>query len=52
MPYRLVKKKGGYIVKNMETGKEYSSKPIPKERAEAQMRLLQMIEHGGKRKKK
>ena len=52
MPYKLIKRRGGYVVKNMETNKEYSSKPIPKEKAEAQMRLLQMIEHGGKRRMK
>lgn len=52
MPYKLQRKKGGYVVKNKETGKEYSSHPIPKARAEAQMRLLEMIEHGGKKRMK
>lgn len=46
MPYALVKKGTGYVVKNTETGKEHSKKPIPKARAEAQMRLLYGIEHG------
>jgi len=46
MPYCMDKKATGYIVRNIETGKEHSKKPIPKARAEAQMRLLQGIEHG------
>ena len=46
MPYMIKKVKGGYKVVNMETGKEHSKKGIPKSRAEAQMRLLQGIEHG------
>lgn len=48
MPYDLIKRGTGYIVKNIATGKEHSKKPIPKARAEAQMRLLQGIEHGFK----
>ena len=46
MPYELVKKVGGYVVKNKESGKEYSKKPIPKQRAESQMRLLYAVEGG------
>lgn len=46
MPYELRKKGIGYVVVNMATGKEHSKKPIPKARAEAQMRLLYGIEHG------
>jgi len=46
MPYEVVKKGTGYVVKNKTTGKEYSKKPIPKARAEAQMRLLYGIESG------
>ena len=56
MPYELIKKGTGYVVKNKETGKEHSKKPLPKQRAEAQMRLLYGIESGmiprGKRGKK
>lgn len=52
MPYKIVKRKNGFVVKNMETGKEYSNKPISKENAEAQLRLLLMIEHGGKKRMK
>lgn len=56
MPYDLVKSGTGYKVKNLETGQFHSKKPIPKARAEAQMRLLYGIEHGmvpkGKRGKK
>lgn len=50
MPYELKKKGVGYVVRNKETGKEYSNKPISKARAEAQMRLLYLVE--GKMKKK
>ena len=53
MPYILVKVGTGYKVKNTQTGEYKSKKPIPKARAEAQMRLLQGIEHGfvpGKKK--
>ncbi len=52
MPYELIKKGVGYIVKNKETGKEHSKEPIPKERAVAQMRLLYGIERGLKLKKR
>jgi hypothetical protein len=44
--YELIKKGTGYVVRNMETGKEHSKKGIPKARAEAQMRLLMAIDHG------
>lgn len=50
MPYELKKKGAGYVVRNKQTGKEYSNKPISKVKAEAQMRLLYMVE--GKMKKK
>lgn len=46
MPYSIIPKGRGYVVKNTETGKEHSKKPMPKARAEAQMRLLRAIEHG------
>ena len=43
MPYMLEKLPGGFKVKNKETGKTYSKKPIPKSNAEAQMRLLNLL---------
>jgi len=46
MPYELKRKGTGYVVRNKETGKEYSKDPIPKSRAEAQIRLLRAIEGG------
>lgn len=46
MPYELMKRGSGYVVKNLATGKEHSKKPISKKRAEAQMRLLYGIEKG------
>lgn len=50
MPYKLVRKKGGYIVQNTKTKKEYSSHPIPKKNAEAQLRLLNTLLSDGKNK--
>jgi hypothetical protein len=46
MPYRLEQEKGGYVVVSTNTGVRHSKKPIPKSRAEAQMRLLYAIESG------
>lgn len=46
MPYEIRKEGRGYKVINTATGKEHSKKPIPKQRAEAQMRLLYGIESG------
>ena len=56
MPYELIKRGSGYVVRNTITKKEYSKKPIPKTRAESQMKLLYgiesgMIPKGGKGKK-
>jgi hypothetical protein len=48
MPYEIVHKGKGYVVRNTQTGKEHSKKGIPKARAEAQMRLLMAIDHGFK----
>ena len=46
MPYSIQPKGKGYVVVNTATGKEHSKKGIPKQRAEAQMRLLYGIEGG------
>ena len=43
MPYMLKKVLGGYYVVNKMTGKKHSSHPLPKERAEAQLRVLESI---------
>lgn len=43
MPYQLVKRKEGYMVENKATGKTYEKHPIPKGRAEAQLRLLRSL---------
>lgn len=48
MPYKILKRGKGYVVKNMKTGQEYSNNPISEQNAKAQLRLLQMLE----RKKK
>ena len=39
----LEKSGAGYYVVNKKSGKKYSGKPISKAKAEAQMRLLQMV---------
>ena len=49
MPYKIFPKGSGYVVKNIETGKEHSKRGISKAKAEAQMRLLMMIETRNKK---
>ena len=44
MPYHVVKTENGYGVQNKDTG-DYRSKDTSKEKAEAQMRLLEGVEH-------
>lgn len=52
MPYVLVKHTdGSYSVKNKETGKIHGSH-IPYKNAVAQMRLLYLVEAGGKLRNK
>lgn len=48
MPYKLRKapKKELYWVVNKETGKKHSKEPLPRKRAEAQMRALYAVESG------
>jgi hypothetical protein len=52
MPYHIERSSGGKrfpkgygIVVNSKTGQHFSLKPIPIARAEAQMRLLNMMEY-------
>jgi len=40
MPYKLKKVNGGCQVQSVDTGKTHSNKPIPCDRAKAQMRAL------------
>ena len=40
MPYSIKKVKGGYKVATKGTGKMHSGKPMPKAKAEAQMRAM------------
>jgi len=49
MPYKLRKQRGKdlYWVVNKDTGKKYSNEPLPKERAQAQMRALYSHMEGG-----
>jgi hypothetical protein len=51
MPYDLVKSGKGYKVCNMDSGKCFEKKPIPKIRAEKQRRLLEGIRHGTLKKR-
>lgn len=50
MPYHLQKSGKGYYVITTSTGRKHSDKPISKAKAEAQMRVLEMVD-GKKRKK-
>ena len=53
MPYKLELYSGNRaILVNSETGHHFSNNPIPKKRAESQMRLLQMIERSPEYKKR
>ena len=49
MPFKLRKapNRDLYWVVNVDTGKKYSKEPIPKERAQAQMRVLINVMEGG-----
>lgn len=40
MPFKVQKVKGGYKVKNTDTGKTYSKKPIPKTKAKKQLKAI------------
>jgi hypothetical protein len=40
MPYALKKMKNGYYVVTVETGEKHSKRPLSKEKAEAQLRIL------------
>lgn len=42
MPYKIGKSGKGFKVKNRLTGKTYSKKALPKKRALAQLRAIQM----------
>ena len=43
MPYEIKKVARGYYVINKDTKKKYSKKPITKENAQAQLRILEAI---------
>ena len=45
MPYRVYKVKGGYRVRNMDTGKVHSEHTT-KKNAQRQLRLLRAVDHG------
>ena len=51
MPYKVVKTKGGYGVKNTQTGK-FKSKDTTSSKAEKQRKLLEGVEHGTIKTKK
>lgn len=48
MPYKLVKSPGSslYWVVTKSTGRKHSKSPLPKARAQAQMRALYAVENG------
>jgi len=43
MPFKEVKVKGGYVIRNLDTGKKYSKHPISKKNADAQLRILKYV---------
>lgn len=45
MPYEIASVAGGYKVRNKLTGKMYSRRALPRERAERQMRAMEAAEH-------
>jgi len=45
MPYEIERRKSGYVVVNKITGKEYENKPTTKEKASAQLRVLESVMH-------
>ena len=49
MPYKMLKTKNGYGVKNTTTGK-WHSKNTTKAKASRQLKLLNAVEHGYKPK--
>jgi hypothetical protein len=49
MPYHIEKSGRGYYVVTTSTGRKHSEKPIPKERAEAQLRVLESVKEKRKR---
>jgi hypothetical protein len=44
MPYAVVSKGSGYVVKNLVSGRVYSNRPMSKVKAEAQLRILEAVE--------
>lgn len=48
MPYKLVKSRGknAYFVVTAASGRKHSLSPLPRRRAEAQMRALYAVENG------
>ena len=52
MPYKLSKRKDGYVVVNSDTGEDKNKKPMPRSRAVAYLRALYAAESGAKMGKK
>jgi hypothetical protein len=44
MPYKIINSGSGFFVVTTATGKKHSKKPLPKEKAEAQKRVLEQVE--------
>lgn len=49
MPFELVKRGAGFQVRNKDTGKVYSKKPLQKAKAEGQLRVLNSIYYAEKK---
>ena len=49
MPWHIEKSGKGFFVVTTSTGRKHSEKPISKERAEAQLRILESVKEKKKR---
>lgn len=45
MPYKVVRMKSGWTVKNLQTGRLHSTHPMTRKNAMEQMRLLYAVEN-------
>lgn len=45
MPYQISKSRSGYKVRNKNTGKTYSKKPLSKKKANKQLAAIQINSH-------
>ena len=49
MPFKITKVKNGYKVKNIDTNKTYSNKPLTKDKANKQLKVLNYVYYKNKK---